>query len=89
MPFYVRTVLITCSPDEAVEAVERHLEQLRELHRQGRLRAAGEFPDGDGFLEIFEAEDRMDADAIARSSPLVEEGLGSWLVRRWNELDLD
>ena len=40
-------------------------------------------------IEIFEARDRREAEEIARSSPIVEDGLGSWMLRRWTELDLD
>jgi uncharacterized protein YciI len=42
----------------------------------------------DGFLEIFEAKDRLEAEAIARSSPLVQEGLGTWMLREWVEVGL-
>jgi uncharacterized protein YciI len=88
MPCWVRTLLVTGPPEEVRAAREGHLAQLRELARRGRLRAAGELDDGDGFVEIFEADDRREAEAIARASPLVEEGLGSWMLRRWNEIAL-
>jgi uncharacterized protein YciI len=87
MPLYVRTLLVTGPADEVAAAADRHREHLRDLHGRGSLRAAGEFKDGDGFLEIFEAEDLLAAQRIAGSSPLVSEGLGSWMVREWNELD--
>ena len=54
----------------------------------GVLRHAGAFAKGEGFLEIFEAEDLHAAEAIARESPLVELGLATWILRRWDELDL-
>jgi uncharacterized protein YciI len=88
MPLYTRTVLVTGPPDEVSSAAEKHRTHLRELKKAGRLRAAGEFKNGDGFLEIFEAADLLEAESIARSSPLVEEGLGSWMLREWVELDL-
>ena len=88
MPLFVRTLLMTGPPDEVAEVAEGHREHLRQLHAAGRVRAAGEFKDGEGFLEIFEAADRMEAEAIARSSPLVEAGLGTWMLREWIELDL-
>ena len=87
MPLYVRTILITELPprvEQACAAHERHLAQLRE---RGKLRAAGRFAGGDGYLEIIDAEDRLEADAIARSSPLVEQGLASWMLREWVELE--
>ena len=85
MPLYVRTLLATASPDEVETASPGHREHLRELHSRGRLHAAGEFPNGDGFLEIFEAKDIREADAIARQSPLVERGLVTWMLREWTE----
>lgn len=87
MPLYVRTLLSTASPEEIEEAKPGHLEHLRELKARGKLRAAGEFTNGDGFLEIFEAEDTLEADQIARASPLVEEGLATWMVREWVEVE--
>jgi len=88
MPFYVRTVLVTGPPEQVERAAQGHLEHLRELRDQGKLRAAGEFNDGDGFLEIFEAVDLLEANRIAESSPLIALGLGSWLLREWTELEL-
>ena len=61
-------------------------EHLRELASAGKLRAAGEFAKGEGFLEIFEAADLHEAEGVARASPLVELGLGTWMLRRWDEL---
>jgi uncharacterized protein YciI len=89
VPLYVRTLLVTGPPDEAALAAAKHREHLGELHAQGRLRAAGEFRDGDGFLEIFEAADRLESESIARSSPLVEEGLATWMLREWLEIDFE
>ena len=88
MPLYVRTLLVTGPPDQVERAAEGHREHVAQLHEAGKVRAAGEFRDGDGFLEIFEAADLMEAEAVARSSPLVEAGLGSWMVREWTEREL-
>jgi uncharacterized protein YciI len=87
MPLYARTLLITGPLDEVAAAAERHRAHLRDLQEAGKLRAAGEFKNGDGFLEIFEAADLLEAESIARSSPLIEEGLGSWMLREWVELE--
>ena len=89
MPLYVRTLLVTGPIDEVGEAARGHREHLQELHRGGKLRAAGELGQGDGFLEIFEAGDLLEAQAIAAASPLVAEGLGTWMVREWTELEFD
>ncbi len=88
MPLYVRTLLLTGPPEEAERLRARHVEQLRALRTQGRLRAAGALRGGEGFLEIFEAKDLQEAEEIARSSPLVEEGLGAFMLREWEELAL-
>jgi uncharacterized protein YciI len=86
MPYFVRTILVT-GPEEDVEAARRdHLSHLAELAAAGKLRAAGAFTRGDGYLEIFEAKDLHEAEAIARSSPLVELGLGTWMLREWDEI---
>ncbi len=88
MPLYIRTLLATAAPAEVEPAARGHREQLRRLRSAGKLRAAGEFRNGDGFLEIFEAADLREADAIARASPLIEAGLVTWILREWVESDL-
>ena len=89
MPLFVRTLLVTGPPDEVAGAAAGHLDQLRELRAAGRLRAAGEFNDGDGYLEIFEAADLLEAQTIGQASPLVTEGLGAFMIREWSETQLD
>ena len=88
MPLYVRTVRITAVPDDAAPWIPAHLDHLRQLRAAGRLKAAGGFTGDDGFLEIFEAADRLDAERTARSSPLIERGLCAWQLREWRELEL-
>ena len=85
MPLYVRTILVTGPPDDVEAAARLHRAHLRELSVRGKLRAAGEFKNGDGFMEIFEAEDLLEAQSIGGSSPLVSDGLGTWMVREWTE----
>ncbi len=88
MSLWVRTLLVTGVPQEVAPVAEQHRDHLRELRAAGKLRAAGEFAHGDGFLEIIEAADRREAETIARASPLVEAGLATWMLREWIELDL-
>lgn len=89
MALWVRTLLVTGVPAEADPLIELHRRHLRDLHAAGKLRAAGEFPRGDGFLEIFEAVDRREAESIAAESPLIEAGQASWMLREWTELHFD
>jgi len=86
MPYFVRTILVTGPEDEAGPARREHRQHLTDLAAAGRIRAAGEFPRGDGYLEIFEAKDLYEAESIARSSPLVVLGLGTWMLREWDEI---
>ena len=88
MPLFARTILVTGSGDEVDPARRDHLAHLARLAATGRIRAAGEFSRGDGYLEIFEAKDLYEAEEIARSSPLVELGLGTWMLREWTEIPL-
>jgi uncharacterized protein YciI len=86
MPLWVRTVLVTALPSDADAAIGGHLDHLRRLRDLGRSRAAGSFTRADGFLDIFEAKDLLEAEEIARSSPLVEGGLAAWTLREWIEI---
>jgi len=88
VPYFVRTILVTGPEDEAGPARREHLDHLAELAAAGKIRAAGAFARGDGYLEIFEAKDLFEAEAIARASPLVTLGLGTWMLREWDELSL-
>jgi uncharacterized protein YciI len=87
MALWLRIVLATAAPDEIAEAARLHREQVAELRRAGRLRIAGEIGDEDGFVEVFEAADRLAAEQIAEASPLVARGLATWMVRPWTERD--
>jgi len=87
MPLYVRSFLSTGPPEEVEQAAREHREHLRKLHRSGHLHLAGEFAHGDGFLEVIRAKDRLEAEALTRSSPLIERGLGSWMLREWVETE--
>lgn len=85
MPYYVRTILITGPEDETAPAREEHVAHVAQLAAAGKIRAAGAFARGDGYLEIFEAADLYEAESIARSSPLIVLGLGTWMLREWEE----
>jgi uncharacterized protein YciI len=88
MALWVRTMLMTGPRDEVETAAQRHRDHVRDLRDRGKLKVAGELGEREGFLEVFEAVDRKEAEAIARSSPLVEEGLGAWMLRPWKDAEL-
>jgi uncharacterized protein YciI len=85
MPLYVRIVQITGLPEDVERARLEHEAHVEELGGAGRLRAAGEFPGGEGYLEIFEARDRLDAERTAGDSELVRGGHATWILREWVE----
>ena len=85
MPQYLRLLMVCGPPDQVTLAAEEHAVQLERLRAEGRLRLAGEFANGDGFVEILDVEDLHEAERLTRASPLVERGLTSWLLREWTE----
>jgi uncharacterized protein YciI len=87
MSLYVRTILITAPPASVEGPARDHERHLADLRRRGKLQAAGRLGNGDGYLEIIEAVDLLEADEIARASPLIELGLGSWTLREWVPID--
>jgi uncharacterized protein YciI len=86
MPLFARTLLVTGPPDEVAAAARRHGEHLRELQRQGKLHTAARFKNGDGFLEIFEAADLHEAQTFGAASPLIAEGLATWMIRELDDV---
>ena len=89
MPLFVRILLVTGPLDEVEAAAGKHREQVAELNARGKLRHAVVFKNGQGFLELFEAADLHEAEAITRASPLIEQGLGSWLLQESETMEFD
>ena len=85
MSLYLRMLLVSGSLEEVERAAKLHNEQLAQLRENGRLKWAGTFTNGDGFVEVIEVEDRLEAERLTRESPLVERGLTSWSLREWEE----
>lgn len=85
MPLFLRLLLVCGPPDQVEAAAKGHAEQLDLLRDAGELRLAGEFVNGDGYCEILDVDDRLEAERLTRESPLVERGLVSWFLREWNE----
>ncbi len=86
MALWVRTILTTGPRDELTEAVAGHRAHIEELRAGGQLRFAGELAGDEGYVDVFEAADRHQAEAISNGSPLVELGLGAWMLREVTEL---
>ena len=60
--------MITADPAEVEPAAEAHGRQVDALARAGRLRAAGVLGDDEGYLEIFDAADRHEAEETLRGA---------------------
>jgi uncharacterized protein YciI len=88
MALWVRTLLVTGPVEEVDAAWPDHLARLRELSAEGRLRVVGEIDEREGLIEVFEAVDRLAAEAYARTGALVERGLAAWTLRRWSDVEL-
>ena len=81
MPRYLRLLMVSGPPDEVATAAKGHAEQVDRLRAAGQLQLAGEFVNGDGFFDVLEVKDRLEAERLTREDPLVERGLTSWLLR--------
>ncbi len=81
MALWMRLTLVTAAPDEIGGAAEGHRAQVSELGAAGRVRFAGTLARGDGYVEVFEAVDLLEAEKIANSSPLIEAGFASCILR--------
>lgn len=64
----------TIEPHELALMV-RHLEHLRRLKEEGTVRFVGRAENGDYGFVLIEADNKIHANAIARSDPAVSEGL--------------
>ena len=87
MELYAVTIRITATPDQVESILPPQLEAILELGRAGRIRLAGRLDIDGGFLAVFEAKDLLDARATAENFPLIRDGLASWSLRRFEELE--
>lgn len=78
MMAWVRILTITAAPDEVAEAFAGHREHLRDLATEGRLVASYALAGDAGFIDVFRAADRWQAQDTASASPLVAHGLAAW-----------
>lgn len=87
MPLYALTLLFTVPPDEMIEPAAAYRDFARARRAAGTLRYAGELGESEGYIEVFEAADRMESEAVARANPLVEAGVVTWILRPYREVD--
>ena len=86
MSLFVMTLLATGPAGEVRAASALHREHLKQLAARGKLRLALELRDGEGFVEVYEVRDRIEGEAVAQASPLVEQGLAAWILRPCEEI---
>lgn len=72
----------------AVQAVRpAHREYLTTIKAEGKLFAAGPFPDGSGALIIYEVESLAAAEELIRADPFHQHGVFlSWTLHEWNQV---
>lgn len=63
------------------DIVSRHVEFLKDLHRQKKLVLCGPFQDYPGGMVIIHAKDKEEAVAIAESDPLLSSGCKTYELR--------
>lgn len=64
-----------------------HLKYASDLFEQGKVFAAGPFPDGLGGLVIYDCESDEEAKRLANADPAVTSGARTVEVRAWKTLD--
>lgn len=81
-------LLTIVNPELNQQARPNHLKYISDLYENGKVFAAGPFPDGKGGLVIYECETEDEAMALAGSDPVVTSGARTVEVRAWTPLDL-
>ena len=80
---YVMTIKKGKTYNKVTKAViTRHVENLRNLHAQGKIELCGPFkgyPGGAGMV-IFKTETYEEAEALCRLEPLVAEGYATYIL---------
>lgn len=86
MEKYTRyAILLHKVPDSIVsnESVQRHIDHLRALDKQGKLVLCGPFTDYPAGMVVVHAASKSEAERIAQADPFVAEGLRTYEVRSW------
>lgn len=77
-------VLVMRLPAFDPAGIPQHRAFLDALRAEGRLELAGPFGDGSGGAYLLLADDRDEAEAIARRDPLHRSGSSRIEVRAWH-----
>ncbi|QSO46884.1 YciI family protein [Alicyclobacillus mengziensis] len=81
-------MLTIVDPEKNQESRPAHLKYASDLYLQGKVFAAGPFPDGKGGLVIYDCESDEEATRLANADPAVTSGARTVEVRAWRTLDL-
>lgn len=65
-----------------------HLKYVSELYTEGKVFAAGPFPDGKGGLVIYDCESEEEAERLANADPAITSGARTLELRAWQTLEL-
>ena len=80
MKAWARTIKVTAAGSGAMEALEQHRALQQTLRDQGILKEVWQFEQTQGFLEILETKDRIQAEALNEKSPLIHGGWCVWAL---------
>lgn len=69
--------------DLAKETIQRHIEHLAKLDREGKLILCGPFTDHPSGMVVLNVKNKEEATAIAEADPFVREGVRTFEVRTW------
>lgn len=79
---YIRyVILINRQKEYTIDVINRHVEHLKQLDKNGYLVLCGPFIDYDGGMIIIKAESLKAAKMIAESDPFITEGFGTYKLR--------
>ena len=89
---YVMTIKKGKTYNKVTKAViTRHVENLRNLHAQGKIELCGPFKGYPGVagMVIFKTETYEEAEALCRLEPLVAEGYATYILAALQVADED
>ena len=81
--FLLYVIMLTKNPGRSFtdEAVQAHVEHIKELDRKERLVLCGPFLDGEGGMIVIRASSIIEARSIAEADPFVTGGFETCEIR--------